>query len=58
MPRTSRRDASDGSLRPWQPAGSVLLIGLLYMLTFPRNLTEAEDAVFYVDHIDEAIAAP
>ena len=33
------------------PGLSIALIGLLYLLTFPQNFTEAEDAVYYVDHV-------
>jgi len=33
------------------PLLSLLLIALIYLLTFPQNFTEAEDAVYYVDRV-------
>ena len=33
------------------PALSLLAISLLYALTIPRNFTEAEDAVYYAEHV-------
>lgn len=33
------------------PGLTIALIGLLYLLVFPQNFTEAEDAVYYVDHV-------
>ncbi len=38
------------------PGLSIALIGLLYLLTFPQNFTEAEDAVYYADHVSGGVA--
>lgn len=38
------------------PGLSIALIGLLYLLTFPQNFTEGEDAVYYVDHVAGGVA--
>ena len=38
------------------PGLTIALIGLLYLLTFPQNFTEAEDAVYYVDHVAGGVA--
>lgn len=35
------------------PVLSLVLIALIYLLTFPQNFTEGEDAVYYVDHVTE-----
>lgn len=37
------------------PGLSILLAGLLYLLTWPQNFTEAEDAVYYVDRVAGAV---
>ncbi len=37
------------------PGLSILLVGLIYLLTWPQNFTEAEDAVYYVDHVAGAV---
>lgn len=38
------------------PGLTLALIGLLYLLTFPQNFTEGEDAVYYVDHVAGGVA--
>jgi hypothetical protein len=37
------------------PGLSIALIGLLYLLTFPQNFTEGEDAVYYADRVAGAV---
>ena len=37
------------------PRLSIALIGLLYLLTFPQNFTEGEDAVYYADRVAGAV---
>lgn len=48
-----RRDGSILETRSdrLMPLLSLLLIGLICLLTFPQNLTEGEDAVYYVDRV-------
>lgn len=38
------------------PGLTLALIGLLYLLTFPQNFTEGEDAVYYADHVSGGVA--
>ncbi|MGI3184159.1 hypothetical protein [Nioella aestuarii] len=38
------------------PGLTLALIALLYLLTFPQNFTEGEDAVYYVDRVSGGVA--